>query len=97
MSDSLQTHARPCAGLLAAGIGLLLLGPWPAVAGYLQYVSSASMYGSRDGVPLVWVGCLLSLAGTAALSIGVYRLGQHVDRLGGVRYRPDGKVDAPPL
>ena len=97
MTELLKTPARPCAGLLAGGLALLLLAPWPAFVGFLQRTASSGYYSGQGGTGLMWLGAALSVTGIALLALGTYRLGQHLDRLGGVRYRENGQVAAPPL
>lgn len=61
-------------GVVLAGLGLVLL-----LAG-----------GAVDIDGLVWGGVATSGVGLVLLGLGVFRLAQHVDRLGGVLYQPGG-------
>lgn len=88
MSTYRQTTPRPAAPWIGSGLALGLLAPLAFVLGGATTTAwDVSVLGLPQlGHPLVVVGSLLAVTGNVLLAVGAYRLAQHVDRLGGVRY-----------
>lgn len=90
MSDPMvATEPKPSAPWVATGLVLMLLAPMMVVVGALQSLAwEPGMYDQSDpGLPLMAVGGVLSTVGAVLLTVGAFRIAQHLDRLGGVRYR----------
>ncbi len=83
------TKPRASAGLLAWGIGLVLIGGPLIVAASVQAITwtpDSYLSETSPAVPLAWAGAVVSLLGIGLLIAGVYRLAQHADRAAGVLY-----------
>lgn len=87
------TTPRPAAPWVGTGLVLTLLAPLALAVGAVRSMTwSASVYATSDpGAPFTIVGAVLAIVGTVVLAVGVFRLAEHVDRLGGVRYRDGGR------
>lgn len=72
------TSARPAAGLVAWGMGLLLAAGLPFFFG-LRVVLNASMYSPSAGAAWFALSGLMNLLGALVLCIGIYRLARKAD------------------